>query len=386
MNNNNYFDTTNIIFSSKDDSNHNELLMKYNKIIQENINKEAKLTNYIGKGYHGMIFSSKLKDIDTVCKVIELGKRGSDTSSDSDTNDSEINKNIFIELSILRMLTNMTKIKYIIPCLYFRMYENKLYSFFPVFEGKTLSDIKKHLSKLNDEQYINIIGLVIKHLLLSLSIIHSQNIAHQNLDDMNILINFKPNTIFNEQEFELRLINFGLSCGFYNVPVNISIDDNLMNIEQKYLSDQDIVDGSNKKIYKNCLEIPKYFLSNKNMNKSVKLIDNLIKKMTKDVNNEELIQLSQKYDIWCCGIIIYDLIYSKWSNGYNQSMLDGYDNHMSWLKKININEKNKQNDINDKFLTGKLLKFISVVKKHMLVPVSKRWDSKHLLDHFVANY
>lgn len=374
---------------------HNKLVDKHNKIINKYINKDAKLINYIGEGYQGKIFNATLNNINVICKIINLvdnnniNNRRTNSKNNNNNNNIEKNnkksKNILIELSILRMLKNITKINYIIPCLYFRLYDNQLYTFFPIFKGKNLYDMKKYLSKLDDNNYCHLIELIIRYLLRAITIIHSQNIAHQNLDDTNILVNFENAGLFKEDKFDLRLINFGLACGFYNVPP--SIDNNLINIEQKYLinsngNSNDNYNGNKSgKIYKNCLEIPQNFLTNKNMNKSIEMIDNMIKKITKNINNRELLYLAQKYDIWCCGIIIYDLIYCKWSNGYNQSIIDGYENHMSWLN----TDKNNYKTNNIK-LPNKLNNYINIIKNNILITNNKRWDAKHILDHLNANY
>lgn len=354
--------------NSKKLINKDKIIESYNKIINEHIHKKGKLTQYLGDGYQGKIFKAELQGIPVICKIINL--------DDKEYESKKNVKNVTIELGIIRMLTNNTKIKYLIPCLYFRMYENELYTFFPIFNGRKLIDMKSDLLKMDNIQFVKIVKLIINHLLHALVIIHSQNIAHQNLDDTNVLVNYNQGGFFNESEFDLRLIDFGMSCGFYNIPESQGgiVSDS---------GDSDNRDSDlSKLLYKNCLEVPKLFLSNKNMEKSVNSINSLIDNITKTVDNKKLINLAQKYDVWCCGIIIYDLIHCRIEQGINASAKLGYDNHISWLKEFKI--KDSDNSDGNSILRGLKLYNNMVIKK-MLVPVNKRLSAKDCLDHIMAN-
>ena len=134
--------------NSKKLINKDKIIESYNKIINEHIHKKGKLIQYLGDGYQGKIFKAELQGIPVICKIINL--------NDEKNKSKKHIKNVTIELGIIRMLTNNTKIKYLIPCLYFRMYENELYTFFPIFNGSKLIDMKSDLIKMDNIQLRNL--------------------------------------------------------------------------------------------------------------------------------------------------------------------------------------------------------------------------------------
>lgn len=339
----------------EDYKNSHENISNLTRNIQNNVNSNYKIKKYLGKGIGGDIYL--VKD-GYICKVVNINKTDKGR--------------VLIELCMLNVLSNNENSKkYINPCIDFGFNKDELYMFFPVFSGYKLNNLTQHLKKLNYKDFIYTVKYLIRNILNAITSIHKKNIAHQNLDSSSIVVSS------DNKNMQIKLVDFGLACGVYNVPENDMVDlVKQMGKKQKYNALEDTY-------YQSCLNAPEYFLSTDNKsnldNKQMKdELQKIINKTFKNHNQSEYIKLAQLYDVWCCGKIFYDLIHSRDVNSslQNASDIDGLDNKMSWYTKFNIFGKRSSN--ND------LKNYSQIIEKHMLSPIKERKSARYVLNKLLT--
>lgn len=362
-----------------------------NKIINHNIDSKFNVSKYLGRGISGHLFlvdnNTETKDEypRLLCKIIEAA-------------DDNIKKRILIEIGMLNYLSKTDVNKFINPCIKFGFVGDKIFTFFPAYSGYKLKTLKNKLLKKKESEFITIITYIIKHLLLALSSIHKNQIAHQNLDDTSVVIDINLNKT-NNDNVSLKIIDFGLGCGVYNFTdeymdiLNIKnkgknksnienktktnkktkkITNNIINTSNLFNKNNDIIPNENI-YFEKCLTASKYFISTKDDDKVLKDI----KKIFKNLNNKKYIKLAQSYDVWCCGIIIYDLLcsYSLGEPYINASELDNLSQTQAWYNdfKFNFNRK----------IMPKLSNYTKILEKYMLVPIKERKSANYCLEQII---
>lgn len=349
-----------------------------NKIVNHNIDKKLNVTKYLGKGIKGHLFlvdnntESRDKYPKLLCKIIEEV-------------DENLKKRILIEIGMLNFLAKTDVNKFINPCIKFGFVQNKIFTFFPAYSGYKLKTLKNKLLKKKESEFVTIIKYIIKHLLLAISSIHKNQIAHQNLDDTSIIIDINLNKTQNGV-VSLKVVDFGLGCGVYNF-TDEYID--VLNIKRKskskkktntnIINTSDLFDKNNdfkpneNLYFEKCLTASKYFISTKDDSKVMKDV----KKLFKNLNNKKYIKLAQSFDVWCCGIIIYDLLccYSLGEPYINASELDNLSQIQAWYNDFNFKYERK--------IISKLSDYKNILEKYILVPINKRKSANYCLEQII---
>lgn len=349
-----------------------------NKIVNHNIDKKFNVTKYLGKGIKGHLFlvdnntESRDKYPKLLCKII-------------DEVDENLKKRILIEIGMLNFLEKTDVNRFINPCIKFGFVQNKIFTFFPAYSGYKLKTLKNKLLKKKEHEFVTIIKYIIKHLLLAISSIHKNQISHQNLDDTSIVIDINLNKSQNG-DVSLKVIDFGLGCGVYNFTdeymdvLNIKRKNkskkkrntNMINTSDLFNKNNDFKPNENL-YFEKCLTASKYFISNKDDSKVMKDV----KKLFKNLNNKKYVKLAQSFDVWCCGIIIYDLLccYSLGEPYINASELDNLSQIQAWYNDFNFKYERK--------IISKLSDYKNILEKYMLVPINKRKSANYCLEQII---
>ena len=342
-----------------------------NFIINKNIDSDYKIVKYIGEGISGHVFlannnsDTKDKYPKLLCKIIA-------------ENDDNVKRKLLIEIGMLKYLANTDVNNFINPCLKFGFVNDKIFTFFPAYSGYKIKTLKNKLIKLDEEDFIMVVTFIIRHVLLALSQIHKKQVAHQNLDDTSIIIDINLKNKEYKNNVKVKIIDFGLGCGIYKfIPEYLD----LMKIESKKKSKKKNIKtvGKSKEnneddiYFEKCLTMPKYFLSNLDDKKVMKDI----KKLFTNLNNKKYIKLAQLYDMWCCGIIFYDLIccHTIGEPYINASELDNLTEIQGWF-----------NDFKFKFdrkIPDKLVPYKRMLESFILVPINKRKSANYCLEQCV---
>jgi serine/threonine protein kinase len=332
-------------------------LLNFNTIYKKSLNKkhppldtltdtigklfkqQYKFTKFVGSGIQGDIYVIKnTKNSDYICKTIE-------------NVDDTLQLHIENEINMLQNLsTNLNSKSYVIPCVDHIFNKNSAYLIFPLKTGykiKNIYPILDELKKMNERLYYAIIMYIYRQLIKAVSVIHQKRVAHQNLDTSSIHISTDIKKIkdFKDiEKLEIRIVDFGLSCS-----------------------------GNSKE--STCLKEPSYFLnnsSNKSMTKRIVAATRIGKTLKTLKPDAELI-MAQRYDIWCCGKILYELLHNGEPNvaKYIKSELD---NDRSWHSDFKI--KTSLNSTT----SGKLKQYNDMIEKYMLVPILKRKTANYILN------
>ncbi len=304
-----------------------------------------KFTRFVGRGIQGDIYIIKRNDADTeyICKTIE------------NVNDT-MKSNIETEITMLHNLSsNLNSKSYVIPCIDYVFHDNIAYLIFPLKTGyklKNIYPILDALKKKNERLYNIVVTYLCRQIIKALSVIHQKRIAHQNLDTSSIHVstNIKKITNFEDVgKLEVRIVDFGLSCS-----------------------------GNGRET--TCLKEPTYFLnnsSNKNTIKRIVASDKIAKTMKTLKPDAELV-MAQRYDIWCCGKILYELIHHD-----NQNIVtyinEELDNDKSWHNDFKITKLQNTN------LTGKLKQYNEYIELYMLVPILKRKPANYIINKLLIS-
>jgi serine/threonine protein kinase len=255
----------------KDSSQHD--IDQINTVLNNNISPEYKIIKYLGQGINGNLYLATDNNKDRfVVKKIHL-----------DRNNNETNRQMNFELGILNYLSsNEVTRPFVNPCLEHKIFDNQVYTIFPVFDGYSVHYLSKYLTQIHPNQAYKIIFHLIKAMLFGLAKIHQSHIAHQNINEQSILVS----TYNNPKEITVKFTDFGLGCG------------------EQYYGYSSIGTGIRDKYIKNNDEYFNFGNCKTNNNTPVDISPDLMKKLSKS----EYLAISQKYDILALGIIIVKLL------------------------------------------------------------------------------
>lgn len=261
----------------------------------------------VGQGINGTIYKIKHSDRDYICKCIEYSNENLDQ--------------IEYEMELIKQLQqNEIATRYINPCLGMAIAREFIITIFPQFHASTLDLIitTMQLPEFNTPQRISLIKYLIYQMILGLTEMHRLGICHRQINSGSVLIEVKPATIstistnsgagsadssdqiwYSEENIPLRVkyTNFGFGCLNTCLPMLSNLDPHQPNGPADF-------DGS------------------------------------------------QKYDVWCLGLLFMKLL------------------HVPGLKKL---------------VAPELEKFLDVVENHMLVPLEKRKSADYIKDTFAIN-
>jgi len=180
-----------------------------NKYNQNNNNNQYKkneytLKKYLGEGIQGSLYMAyDANNNKYICKKITL---------EPSQNPNQLEQLNF-ELNLLKFLSSnkITK-NYINPCVEHRIVDNQVFTVFPIFDGYSLSHLKKYFHKMTPKNYYTMLFHIIKVILYAMSKIHQNNIAHQNINENSILVSTHKKV----DDIKVKFTDFGLGCGINN--------------------------------------------------------------------------------------------------------------------------------------------------------------------------
>lgn len=209
------------------------------------------------------------------------------------------------ELSLYDYLAKKKNIqKYINPSIWNTRDQKFIYSIFPVIQGISLSKLDDHLKKLSVSDQQVITSYIIKKLLEAIGNIHQLQIAHNSIDDKNIIVD-----VGNSSKINVKLTNFNMGCGKYlkNVPSNMNtINDNEL---KEYM-------------VKDCLSSQEL---------RSKLSDD---HLNVDSDFQQRINYAKKWDLWCMGLICLKLMLGNHALPWNE-MMQTFDKNNRQPDKLN---------------------------------------------------
>jgi hypothetical protein len=165
---------------------------------------EYTLKKYLGEGIQGSLYVAyDTNNNKYICKKIMI---------DPSQNTKQLEQLNF-ELNLLKFLSSnkITK-NYINPCVEHRIVDNQVFTVFPVFDGYSLSHLKKYFHKMAPKNYYTMLFHIIKVILYAMSKIHQNNIAHQNINENSILVSTHKKV----DDIKVKFTDFGLGCGINN--------------------------------------------------------------------------------------------------------------------------------------------------------------------------
>ena len=299
-----------------------------NTIISNIIPHTYKIIKFLGKGIQGLLYLAiDSQNNRVICKKILLDNNKIDTTIQYNTSEQKNtnvthkksieHKQLEFELNILKYLSNnATTRHYINPCIDYKILNNTIYTFFPIFNGYSLSHYKTYLSKLQHSQYYKLIFYLIKLILHGISNIHTAYIAHQNITENSILVssNTKLDKLF------IKFTDFGMGCGNSNTSKHMYIP--------IYKNDSYTNDIYNKEM--SC---------SVNNNVPIKMTDRIKAQLT----DSSYLQISQKYDLLSLGFIFIKLL--LFFDNLDIDMSKGYDKtFIKTIKQYLINKYLPQNN------------------------------------------
>ena len=315
--------------------------------------KKYEIKKYLGEGIQGSLYMALDNNNNKyICKQINLNQN---------TNPTQINQLKF-ELNLLKFLSsNRVTREYINPCLEYKLINNQVLTLFPVFNGYSLSNIKKYLLEMKHKNYYRILFHLIKVILHGLAKIHQHNISHQNINENSILIS----TFTKDSEMKIKFTDFGLGCGVNNEINNIFYDVNSCNTTTTLA------------------------------NTPNKITNSLIKKLSKS----ESLNIAQKNDIKLLTIIFIQLllffenIELDLSQGYNNTIKEQIkkvitEKFLSQIKKYRKNKYTKENDvfnfINTKNETKRdILEYLNILNDFVLCEDKSIQSCQNILDKLI---
>jgi serine/threonine protein kinase len=349
-------------------------LRSINTVVNTKISPKYKIIKYLGEGIDGSLYLAiDNKNNRYICKKIILEDDNPENNNypsvlnENNTNTKEEKHNqIAFELNILNYLSNnSTTREHINPCLEYKIFNNKVYTIFPVFDGYSLNHLNTYLSKLAHSEYYNLIFHLIKVILHGISKIHKTHIAHQNITENSILVSSfnKPN------ELSVKFTDFGLGCGYINSGMG-----NIMSVE----------DYQNDKFFN-------LATCKANSNIPVIISDNIVDQLSQS----SYLQLSQKYDLLSLGMIflklllVFDNLDIDLSSGYTKLFIEKIKQRLvdKYISKIN-NDKVKYNDIFPLLnipvdMKKNLLEYIRLLVLYVFCKTNSRKTCQYLLDKMI---
>jgi serine/threonine protein kinase len=292
------------------------------------------------------------------------------------------NDQLHFELNILKYLSNnSTTREHINPCLEYKVLDNNVYTIFPIFNGYSLSHMQNYLSRLNHTEYYKLVFHLIKTILHGIAKIHKTHIAHQNINENSILVSsyLKP------KELTVKFTDFGLGCGHISNSTS-NIIGNVMDIDD-YQND-------------------KYFniaTCKTNGNVPIIISDNVMGQLSES----EYLQMSQKYDLLCLGMIFlklllfFDNLDIDLSKGYNKLFINNVKRYI--IEKYMSKREGKGRQTNRRLrqpITGEhsnifpllnisteiekdLLKYLKLLLTYVLCKTNNRKTCQYVLDKMI---
>ena len=372
-------------------------IRKIENVIQKKINPDLKVNKFLGNGYYGPLYLLENNTIEKndrnvindhannnnwmsnfnwtwnntfgddqnnhhsnipdnhnqnntremICKVINMKKGKKDKMFSA-----------LLEMGMLSVLSkDIDASSYINNCLAHKVINNNLFTFFPAFTGYKLKNVIPYLKNLPQKDFEDLTGYLMRNILFGLQAIHQQKIAHQNINDCSIVVSMQ-----NDKIMSIKFMDFGASCGVYKMP-----DSNNLNVEK-------------------CLNDLSYFQSmegnNNNNLDTLKGKSTSLKKVYQYIvdglKNLQDVEVAQSYDVWCCGLLFYDLLHTRsLSEGESASHLDGLDNpSLAWstadFKNFRKPYRNQEG-------------YASIIQSHMLSPIKKRMSAKDVLEELMVH-
>ena len=359
-------------------------------------NNKYKIVKYLGEGIQGSLYlANDANKKRYICKKIMLHDTNPDTNPPENTNNI---RQIELELNLLKYLSSNKGTKeYINPCLDYKIIDNNIFTIFPVFDGYSLNHLEKYLRKLDHSSYYKIVFHLIKTILHGLAKIHQSKIAHQNINKNSLLVS----TYTKPKEISIKFTDFGLGCG--NSHGNGS---NGGNGDR----DSNMIDIANYNDNINInINIKPYvkFNSCKANNFTPVLVS---EQAVSDIVDNDYLLISQKYDLFCLGIIFAKLLLFfenlnvDLQNGYNkeneQQIIDVIDT--KYLSKINMQKgKGKEKEkvdyeslfpyisINDdkkdikQDIIKDIIEYLTLFRKNVLCKTANRQTCQYVLDKII---
>jgi serine/threonine protein kinase len=336
-------------------------VVSLNNIINTKISGKYKIVKYLGEGIQGSLYLAvDVNNNRYIFKKIYLNNNK--IQEQSQNNSLEKYNQLQFELSILNYLSNNSSTReYINPCIEHKILDDNVYTIFPVFNGYSLAHYQKYLSKLEHNDYYKLIFHLIKTILHGMSKIHKTNIAHQNINENSILVssNTKPQQLF------IKFTDFGLGCGYIN-----SGTSNILDIDD----------------YKNDVFF-KFTTCKENSNIPVEISDKIEEKLSESA----YLQISQKYDVLCLGMIFlklllfFDNLELDLSSGYNsdfiekvkQKLIEKYLSQSIKIRNLfhllNVSENIKKD----------ILEYLQMLINYIFCKTNKRKSCQYVLDKLV---
>jgi len=365
-----------------------------NSVVQNNVNNRYKIIKYLGEGIHGSLYL--VKDMKPLPESQQNNINGNDGNDGNDNriilkrinlpnSNEKMMKQLNLELNILKFLSNnITTSEYINPCINYKILNNQILTLFPVFNGYSLKYLLSHLKKLKNAEYYKIILHVIKKILYGLSNIHKMKIAHQNITENSILVS----TYIKTNEIKIKFTDFGLGCNSNPKSSNIV---NITDYEKH-------MNNHNKNNNKN--NNTEEYKCNVNINTPIEISQELIDKLT----DADYLLISQKYDLWCIGIIFLKLLLrfeklddsesGKWGikKGYNKIFETEIKNKIIKKYLVNTNENtNEYDNTRDLMFSGisktmikDIIEYLKILNKFVLKPTPFRHTCQYVLDKIIV--
>lgn len=384
-------------------------LQSMNTIINNNISPKYKVVRNLGRGIQGNLYLALDKDNNKfIMKQIMLPTRPINTHTQtlpqtltltstskptSTPNNISISNNrnkktennseqLHFELNILKYLSNnSTTREHINPCLEYKVLDNNVYTIFPIFNGYSLSHMQNYLSRLNHTEYYKLVFHLIKTILHGMAKIHKTHISHQNVTENSILVSSytKP------KELTVKFTDFGLGCGHISNSTS-NIIGNVMDIDD-YQND-------------------KYFniaTCKTNGNVPIIISDNVMAQLSES----EYLQMSQKYDLLCLGMIFlklllfFDNLDIDLSKGYDKLFINNVkryiiDKYMSKMqgKGVQTNRRLRQQKTGEHSnifpllnisteMENDLLEYLKLLLTYVLCKTNNRKTCQYVLDKMI---
>ena len=368
-------------------------ITKIEDIIQKKINPNLKVNKFLGNGYYGPLYLLENDTIDknnsnssnrdsnnnwmsnfnwTWNNTLNNNRRSNipDNYNQNNTREmickiinmkTEKKEKMFSALLEMGMLSVLSKDvdarPFINNCLAHKVIHNNLFTFFPAFTGYKLKNVIPYLKKLSQKDFNDLTGYLMRNILFGLQAIHQQKIAHQNINDCSIVVSMHNNKIMS-----IKFMDFGAACGVYKMP-----DSHNLNVE-KCLNDlsyfQSVESNSNNNLD-----------TLKGKKTSLKKVYQYIVDGLKDLQD---IEVAQSYDVWCCGLLFYDLLHSiSLPEGESASKLDNLNNpSLAWsttsfkdFRKVNKDQEG----------------YANIIQSYMLSPIKKRYSAKDILEEMMVH-
>jgi len=338
--------------------------------LDKNTTKQLKykIVRYLGRGIHGNLYLAvDSQGRRVICKEILL-----------DTNPSNNNiqtKQLEFELNILKYLSSNTVAReHINPCLDYKIYQDHVYTIFPVFKGYSLGHFQGYMLKLSEQDdYYKITFFLIKSLLHALAKIHDAGIAHQNITPDSILVS----TFIEPHKIKVKFTDFGLGCGCPKDSNGIIQSSNITNTMIPW-QHYEFSELSSK--ISSCKE---------NSNAPVKYMKEVLAKL----KDSDYLNISQKYDVLCIGLIMikFLLYFDTELNTIIDDLIKRMDNNKLQNLRELINSKYfKGNYLMDNSALSMsnnnmklILKYLKFIWKYMISTTIQRRPAQYVIDKII---